>query len=339
MSARPAGVSPAEEPRPRPVPTTLPSRPAAAAVSVASNSLLIVLKAVAGILTGSIAILTDAIQSSIDLIASIVAYVSLRKADEPADDSHRYGHEKMENLAAALEGQLILVGAVIIVFAAVRRLVTGGGVDLVGVGIAVAAVSTVVNLVVSSHLARVARATESMALAGDATHLRTDALTSFAVLLALALVRITGADWIDPVMALLVAGASVVAGLRIVTRSGRVLADETLPPEELAAIHAALARFSGRGVVAYHKLRTRRAGALRYVDLHVQFRAGTTLEQAHATAHALQDEIARSLPAVDVLIHLEPADKVLPGTELVPPSGAPGEPSPGSAPRTAATGG
>jgi cation diffusion facilitator family transporter len=292
------------------------TKTAAAGVSVASNSLLILLKVIAGTVTGSVAILTDAIQSSIDLIASVVALLSVRKADEPADESHRYGHEKIENLGSAIEGILVLVGAGVIAFAAIRRLIRGGHVELVGIGIAVAGVSAVLNLVVAAYLRRAARATDSVALAGDAAHLLSDAGTSAGVLVALLLIKATGAQWIDSAVALLVAAVSVIAGGRIITRSGRVLADEALPDSELEAIRAEVIAFGDRGVIGYHKLRTRRAGAQRYVDLHLQFRAGTTLEDAHRTAHQLQDAIGRRLGGADVLIHLEPEDRLQPGTEI-----------------------
>jgi cation diffusion facilitator family transporter len=288
----------------------------AATLSVASNSGLIVIKVIAGTVTGSVAILTEAVHSSIDLIASIVAYFSVRKAEEPADESHRYGHEKMENLAAAIEGILILVGSAVIAFEAIRHLIHRTHVQMLGLGIAVVAFAIVVNLVVSTVISRNARATESPALEGDAAHLRTDALTSAGVLLALVLIKLTGAQWIDPVVALIVAATIVVTGLRLLTRSTRVLVDEALPAEEVASIRAAIAEFADRGVVGYHELRTRRAGSRRYVDLHVQFVRGTSLESAHRTAHELQDTIARRLRGSDVLIHLEPEDRVRPGEEL-----------------------
>jgi len=287
----------------------------AAALSIASNVTLIALKLIAGAITGSVAIVTEAIHSGIDLIASVVAYFSVRKAGEPADESHRYGHDKIENLAAAIEGMLILVGSGVIVFASLRRLISGGTVDHLGFGIVVVGFSAVANLAVSAAIARTARATASPALTGDAAHLRTDAYTSLAVLAGLALVKLTGAQWLDPVVALLVAGAIVTAGVRLLTGSSRVLVDEALPEHERAAIHAQVVAFADRGVVGYHQLRTRRAGARRYVDLHLQFEAGTSLEQAHRIAHAIQDAIAARLGGADVLIHLEPADRVRPGTE------------------------
>jgi cation diffusion facilitator family transporter len=298
----------------------VPGRTPAAALSIVSNSALILLKVVAGSITGSVAVLTEAMHSAIDLIASVVAYFSVRKAEEPADADHRYGHEKVENLAAAIEGMLILVGSGVIVFEAVRRLAEGSPVERLGIGIGVIAVSLVANVVVSTYIGRRARATRSAALEGDAAHLRTDALTSAGVLVALVLVEATGATWLDPVVALAVAAAIVVAGVRILTRSTRVLVDEALPEQEMTAIRQEVLSFGPRGVAGFHKLRTRRAGAQRYVDLHVQFRAGTTLENAHATAHALQDRITARLPGADVLIHLEPEQSVhRPGTEMPPP--------------------
>ena len=311
--SRPASVVPAHPP--------VPSRTPAAALSIASNTALILLKVVAGSITGSVAILTEAMHSAIDLVASIVAYFSVRKAEEPADASHRYGHEKVENLAAAIEGMLILVGSGVIAFEAIRRLVDHAPVDKLGFGIAVIAFSMVANLAVSAFISNRAHETESAALAGDAAHLRTDALTSGGVLIALVLVQVTGETWLDPAVALVVAAAIVLAGVRILMGSTRVLVDEALPDPEMEAIREAILAFGPRGVAGFHQLRTRRAGARRYVDLHVQFRAGTTLEDAHATAHALQDAIRGRLRGADELIHLAPEDKVRPGTEIPPRAG------------------
>ena len=291
-------------------PITGGPRSRAAVISIVSNCALILLKLVAGAVTGSVAILTEAIHSAIDLLASVVAYFSVRQAEEPPDSEHRYGHEKFENVAAAAEGVLILVGSGVIIYASAHSLANGPELESLGFGIAVVGFASFVNLVVSAWLFRRAAATESAALEGDAAHLRTDAYTSLGVLVGLALVKWTGQEWLDPVVALIIAGAIVITGLKLVARSWRVLVDEALPPEELAAIRAAIEDFPGGEVVGYHQLRTRRAGARRYVDLHVQFRAGTTLEDAHGIAHGLQDRIAGKLRGADVLIHLEPEDKV-----------------------------
>ncbi len=278
----------------------------AAALSIASNSVLIAIKLAAGAITGSIAILTEAIHSLIDLVASVVAFVSVRKAGEPADEDHPYGHEKVESLAATIEGMLILVGAGIIIYEATHRLVDGAEVDALGVGIAVMGFSVVANLVVSTVLSRQARAHESPALEGDAAHLRTDALTSAGVLVGLALVEITGVVAFDSITALVVAAAIVVAGIRIIRRSSGVLVDEVLPDEEMDRIEAAIAAARTPEVAGYHKLRARRAGSRRYIDLHVQYRSGTSLERAHELAHRMRDEIEADIRRAEVLIHVEP---------------------------------
>jgi len=288
------------------------SKARAAALSIAANAGLILIKLVAGAVTGSVAIVTEAVHSSIDLLASVVAFFSVRAADEPADAEHRYGHAKFENAAAGVEGMLILVGSGIIVYAAVRQLVRGNEVESLGFGIAVIAVSAAVCAGMAAYLSARARATGSPALEGDAAHLRTDAMTSAGVLVGLIAVQVTGEDWIDPAVALLVAVAIVVTGARLLARSWRVLVDQALPEGDMDAIRAALARLDPAEVAGYHKLRTRRAGARRYVDVHLQFRAGTTLEHAHAVAHRLQDAVAGSLGEADVLVHLEPEDRVRP---------------------------
>ena len=283
----------------------------AATLSVASNSALISMKLAAGAITGSIAIITEALHSAIDLMASVVALISVRKADEPADAEHPYGHERVENLAAAIEGMLIIVGAGVIVYEATRRLADGesGMLSDLGIGIAVIAFSAVVNVIVALFLRRRARELESAALAGDAAHLGTDAVTSLGVLLGLALVEITGEQAFDSIAALGVAAAIAVAGIRILARSGRVLVDEA-PAEDLDRIEAVIAaqRGSAPEVAGYHKLRARRSGAHLRVDLHLQFREGTSLERAHSRAHALRDAIEAEYPHSEVLIHLEPAE-------------------------------
>jgi cation diffusion facilitator family transporter len=278
----------------------------AAALSIASNSVLIAIKLAAGALTGSIAIVTEAIHSTIDLIASVVAFVSVRKADEPADAEHPYGHQKVESLAAAIEGMLILVGAGIIVFEATHRLVVGASVDLLGVGIAVMGFSVIANLAVSAVLSRQAKLHESPALEGDAAHLRTDAVTSAGVLVGLAIVELTGIVAFDSITAILVAAAIVVAGLRILRRSSGVLVDEALPDAEMDRIEAAIAATRTPEVAGYHKLRARRAGAHRHIDLHVQYRSGTSLERAHELAHEMRAAIEVTVPGAEVLIHAEP---------------------------------
>jgi cation diffusion facilitator family transporter len=286
----------------------------AAGLSIASNSLLIALKLVAGAITGSIAIITEAVHSTIDLLASVIAFVSIRRADEPPDAEHPYGHERLENLAAAIEGMLIIVGAGVIVFEATRRLVNGAEVERLGLGIAVVAFSAVANVAVSTYLSNRAEALGSPALEGDAAHLRADALTSLGVIVGLALAEITGEAAFDSIAALVVAVAIVASGIRILSRSSRVLVDEAPPTEELDLVERAIAgeRAHHPEIAGYHKLRARRGGNRRYIDLHLQFRKGASLENAHALAHEVRRAIERALPNSEVLIHLEPEESLRP---------------------------
>jgi cation diffusion facilitator family transporter len=284
------------------------TKPRAAAVSIASNSTLIALKLAAAAITGSVAILSEALHSMIDLIASVIAFVSVRRADEPADVDHPYGHEKLESLAASIEGMLILAGAGLIVYESVNRLSSGASVQKLGVGIAVIAFSALANVCVSIFLRRQARRHRSPALAGDAAHLGTDAFTSLGVLIGLALVQITGVEAIDSAVAIAVAIVIVFSGVRILRQSASALVDEAPPPEEMDRIEAAIARArsGGREIVGYHKLRARTTGRRLYIDLHVQFRGGTTLERAHELAHELRNAIEADLGDAEVLIHVEP---------------------------------
>lgn len=294
-------------------------RTRAALLSIVSNSLLIALKLAAGLITGSIAILTEAMHSGIDLVASIVAYVSVRKAEEPADADHPYGHEKAENIGAGAEAMLILLGAAIIVIEAIRRLFAGSEVDALTLGIAVIAVTIVVDVVVSTYLYRRAGQLDSPALEGDAAHLRADALSSLAVLVGLVLIEVTGEASFDSIAALAVAGFIVATGIRLALRSGRELMDEAPPADELDRIEAAIAASRPEQMAGYHKLRARRAGSRRHIDLHVQFRTGTTLEDAHRLAHELRDSIAAEFGNADVLIHVEPESSYRPAPEHTGP--------------------
>jgi cation diffusion facilitator family transporter len=297
-------------------------KPRAARLSILSNSCLIAIKVAAGVLTGSVGILSDAIHSLMDLIASAIAFASVRKADEPADASHRYGHQKLEDLSAGAQALLLLLGAGFIALEAIRRLINGGHLTSVGIAIGVAAASAAINLLVSTYLKRTGRDTESAALEANAADLRTDAYVSLGVLVALVLVRVTGARWLDPVVALLVAATISITGVRILLGAGRRLADETLPSDELDRLREVVESFLGDEVVGFHDLRARHVGSQHEVDLHLQFVTGTSLERAHEISHRLQDEIVKRLPRTTVLIHLEPEQRVRPDrfgdTDAVP---------------------
>jgi cation diffusion facilitator family transporter len=285
------------------------SKAAAAGVSIAYNATLIALKVAAAIITGSVAILSEALNSTIDLVASMIAFVAVRRADEPADVEHPYGHEKVENVAASIEGVLIIGGAAFIIIESIGRLVDGNTeVESLGFGIAVIAFSTLSASAVSLFLRRQAGKHDSPALQGDAAHLGADAFTSAGVLIALALVQLTGAEQLDAAVAIAFSGFIIFTGLNIIRRAAGILVDEAPPPEEMDRIEAAIARARADEpeVVGYHKLRARTTGRRRYIELHVQFRSGTSLERAHGLAHELRNAIEADLGDAEVLIHVEP---------------------------------
>jgi len=289
-----------------------PRKTRAAGISIISNTCLIVLKVVAGLITGSVGVLSDAIHSLMDLIASAIALASVRKADEPADASHRYGHEKVEDLSASAQAILLLLGAGFIAVEAVRRLVHGGGVKSVGIGMAVAGAAAVINLFISGYLSRAGRSTGSTALGANAADLRADAFVSIGVFVSLVVVDATGVTWVDPAVGLIVAAVISSTGVRILLGAGRRLVDEALPADELATLQGVIEAFLGDEVVGYHDLRARHVGSHHQVDLHLQFAAGTSLERAHLVSHELQDAINGRLPGTTVLVHLEPEDRVRP---------------------------
>jgi cation diffusion facilitator family transporter len=284
----------------------------AAIVGVCSNAALIALKLAAGLITGSVGIISDAVHSLMDLIASMIALASVRKADVPPDATHRYGHEKLEDLAAGAQALLLLFGAAFIAVEAIRRLLDGGSVQKVGIGMIVAGAAAAINLVVSTYLRRAGRVTGSSALGANASDLRTDAFVSIGVLVSLTLVQITGREWIDPAVGLVVAVAITTTGVRILNDATRRLVDEALPPDELAALKEVVDGFISSEVVGVHDLRARHVGSNHQVDLHMQFADGTSLRRAHQLSHMLQDAIAERLPGTTVLIHLEPEDRVRP---------------------------
>ena len=212
--------------------TRLKSR--AAAVSIVSNSALIVFKLVVGIMSGSIAIISEALHSGSDLVAAIIAFYSVRKAAEPPDLHHHYGHEKVENLSGVIEALLIIAAAGVIIYEGILKIIHGPHIDHIWLGISVMLVSGVVNLIVSKKvLYPVARRTQSAALEADAAHLLTDVYTSFGVAGGLLLVKLTGWEYFDPIAAIAVAVLIIRTGYQLVVESTKVLLDQTLPEEEL----------------------------------------------------------------------------------------------------------
>lgn len=277
----------------------------AATVSVVSNTVLVVGKVIAGLLSGSISILSEGIHSGIDLIAAVIAFFSVRESSKPADERHRYGHGKIENISGTVEAILIIVAAIWIIYEAIDKLVHGVSIEQVDWGIGIMAFSACVNIVVSAQLMRTAKATDSVALKADAMHLRTDVYTSVGVLLGLAAIKLTGISWLDPAAALGVALLIIKAGIDLTKQAFFPLVDVSLPEEEEQVIVDVIQSFSD-DFLEFHKLRTRKAGPDRYIDLHLVVPRNEAVHKGHELCDAIESEIKRRLPGAQVLIHLEP---------------------------------
>jgi cation diffusion facilitator family transporter len=277
----------------------------AAWLSVASNSLLVLLKLGVGFATGSISILSEAAHSGVDLFASAIACFAVRAAERPADPEHPYGHGKIENLSAVVEAALILAAAAYIVYEAYGRLFTPPPVRRLDLAFGVMALSAVLNWLVSRHLMRVAQATGSPALLADARHLSVDVYSSAGVMGTLLLMHVTGQPLLDPIIAILLAGLIVKVAWELTQEAGGGLLDSRLPPDEIARLRAVLEGDSR--VIGYHRVRARRSGAHRHIDLHLLVDPEMSLREAHHLAEEVEDRIRAELAHVSIITHVEPA--------------------------------
>jgi cation diffusion facilitator family transporter len=276
----------------------------AAAVSVASNTALVVLKVVVGVVSQSVSVLSEAIHSANDLVAALIAFASTRVSDRPSDREHPYGYGKAESISGAVEAALIMLAALWIVVEAVRKLFHGGEVEHLGLGAAVMGVSALVNTVVSLYLFRVAKQEDSLALEADAHHLTTDVYTSAGVGAGLLVVWFTGWHVVDPLVAIAVALLIAHVGWKLTIQASGQLMDRSLPPAEVAEIEATLR--ADRRVLGFHRLRTRKSGSDRYVDAHVVLPAQMGLGEAHEVARGLEAAVERLFPRTHVVVHVDP---------------------------------
>jgi cation diffusion facilitator family transporter len=276
-------------------------------LSIAAALATIALKAVAYLLTGSVGLLSDALESFVNLAGALMALAMLSLAARPPDENHAYGHGKAEYFSSGVEGGLILIAALSIGVAAIDRLLHPRPLEQLGLGLAVSVVASLVNLGVGLVLMRAARQYESITLKANAHHLMTDVWTSAGVLVGVGAVAFTGWLWLDPVVALAVAANIVWTGVRIVHASVLGLMDTALPPAELAAITGVLDRHVG-AEVQYHALRTRQAGPRRFVSVHVLVPGAWTVERGHALLERIEAELRAVLPMLTVLTHLEPLE-------------------------------
>jgi len=283
------------------------TKESAAKLSISAVSLLIVMKVAASIITGSIAIRADAIHSTIDLFGVIVGYIGIRIAGKPPDERHPFGHGKAENIAGVVIAGLIFIAAGTIAYQAVQRLIAGGAVELVTLGIYVTAAAIAINLAVSWYALRVARATDSLALEATARDMFADVLSSGAVLVGLILVRLTGIAIFDPIVALLVAILIARTAYLTMKKSFGGLMDIKLPQAEEDEIIDCIKEHGGQ-LVGFHKIRTRKAGSQRYIDFHLVVPKDVSVERAHWLCDDLEREIETRLSYTSVTIHVEPCD-------------------------------
>jgi cation diffusion facilitator family transporter len=268
---------------------------------------LIVFKVVVSWLTGSISLLAQAADSLLDLFAGIVTFSAIRIAAKPADAEHPYGHGKVEDIAGIVQGIFIFIAGGLIIYSAIDRIIRGSSIELAEAGIAVMAVSIVVSIFLSRHLLSVSRSTGSVALEANARNIATDVYSASAVLVGLAIVRFTGLNIIDSVIAIGVAIYILKVAVDTIHKPVSGLLDEKLAPSQQTVIKDCLKKHS-REVSGFHALRTRRAGSQSYIDLHLVMAADISLEQAHKICDRIEVEIKSALHEASIIIHAEPCD-------------------------------
>jgi cation diffusion facilitator family transporter len=259
-------------------------------------------------LTGSVGLLSDAVESLVNLAAAVTAYLSLWFAARPVDASHTYGHEKIEYLSSGLEGTLILVAAGSIAWYAVQRLLVPQPLEELGIGLAIALAASGINLIVALILIKVGKAHESIVLEADGRHLLTDVWTSVGVVAALILVGLTGRHILDPLIALVVAANIVWTAWGLLSRSFNGLMDHALPADEVAALRSAIEGVLG-AEQKFHALRTRRAGVRRFADFHLLVPGAWSVRRAHDLAVAVEEALRQRFPGMEVTIHVEPIEE------------------------------
>ncbi|MBK5244515.1 MAG: cation transporter [Eubacteriaceae bacterium] len=280
-----------------------------ALLSICSNTMLIILKIVAGILSGSVSIISEAIHSSMDLMASIVAFFSVRTSAKPADRDHPYGHGKIENISGIVEGLLIFIAAGLIVFEAVKKISEPVEIEAAGIAIAVMLTAAVVNFFVSRILYKVAKEEDSMALEADALHLKTDIYTSLGVAVGIILIKLTGFMVLDSIVAVLVALLIIKEAWSLCRNALEYLMDRKLSDAEEQEIKIVIEKVKkdcGKELIDYHKLKTRKSGNIKHIDFHITVDPSLTVEAAHNIVGCLKKEICEELKNTRVSVHIDP---------------------------------
>lgn len=286
----------------------LQSRRSYALLSIAAAVATLSLKFGAYALTGSVGLLSDALESLVNLVAAFVALWALTLAACPADDEHTYGHSKAEYFSSSVEGALIVIAAIGIVLTAVPRIIHPQPLEDIGLGLVIAAVAAIINGAMALVLLRAGERLRSIALRADGTHLLTDVWTTVGVLVGVALVGLTGWDILDPIIALLVAVNIVWTGTRLVHESGLGLMDTALPVVEQQTISQVLEDYHSKHGIEFHALRTRQAGSRRFVSFHVLVPGTWTVQRGHDACEEVELALRRVLPDTTIFTHLEPRE-------------------------------
>jgi cation diffusion facilitator family transporter len=276
-------------------------------LSIGAALSTIALKSAAWWLTGSVGLLSDALESLVNLAGAVMALAMLTVAERPEDENHAYGHGKAEYFSSGLEGLLILLAAIAIGVTAIERLIHPQPIEQLGIGLAVSVVASIINLVTARILLAAGSKYRSITLEADAHHLLTDVWTSVGVIVGVGAVALTGWLWLDPVLALLVAANIVYTGWRLLQRSADGLMDIALPPEQHHAVVEVLEGYRRQGV-DYHALRTRQSGARSFVEVHVLVPGAWTVQRGHELLEQLEAKIRGALPHATVFTHLEPLE-------------------------------
>lgn len=266
---------------------------------------LIVLKVIVAVITGSISILAQVADSSLDLFAVAITLITIRVSAKPADDEHPFGHGKVENIAAIVQAVLIFTAGGLIIYSAIQKIITGAKVELAEAGMGVMLVSMIASIFLSRHLFKVSRATDSVALEANAHNIAADVYSTAAVLAGLLAVRLTGLNILDPIIALAVSLIIIKSAWNVIRRSFGGLIDVRLPKSEEVEIESCLREHLGQ-LVGFHELRTRKAGNQRYIDLHLVMPKTTSVEEAHRVCDHLEQDLEEKMNNTDITIHVEP---------------------------------
>ncbi len=277
----------------------------AAKVSIFSNTFLILIKLIMGFLSGSVSIISEAIHSTVDLVASVVAFFSVKIADLPPDENHQFGHDKVENISGVIEAVLIFIASFFIIWEAVKKVIHGKEIESIGLGFIVMFISTIINFLVSKYLYKIAKQEDSLALEADALHLKADVLTSFGVGIGLLIIHLTKLYWLDPIIAIFIAVFILKEAYEMLIKAFNPLLDSKLSDEEIEELKKAVGKHN-EFYIDFHELRTRSAGKTKHIDMHLTLCRHLTVSESHDICDKIESDIESHLKNTKVLIHVEP---------------------------------